>query len=367
LLSPRSLKTILCLLTLLPLGIFIIPAHAAAATCTAAGTTGLTTDVTATSGQWVTGTIDATGCDVGVYVPPGSSGVVIANANISGANIHGIFVQDSSNVVIWGNSVVGNSGGVPAVSCDFVAPPCVAEGKAIQLVGTSNSWISNNVIKNDLFGGIAITDDGAVDPGALNPGTSSPANSNFVANNHISDVSNDCGIVIAVYNAGSANDNVVFGNTVLGDLPPFGVHPHVGQIVVAGDGPGAAISNTFIFGNTISGSTLPGIVVHSNAPGDVISNTNIWGNTINNNGYYPSFFSSPNTPVADNGTTGISIVAEAYPGMPSPPAITGTTLFSNSISADMNGIWLCKSTGTIILGQQYSTTHDVVVCASGGT
>jgi hypothetical protein len=110
--------------------------------------------------------------------------------------------------------------------------------------------------------------------------------------------------------------------------------------------------------------------VHSNAPGDSISGTFIIGNTLGNNGYYPPFFSTPNTPVADNGTTAISLVAEAFPGMQLPPSISGTVLINNTISPDQNGLWLCNTMATTIINtpnQASNVTNPVVTCANGGS
>src|SRR5690349_19811635 len=129
-------------LALVPVG---IRAEGATTSCSPAGTTGLTTLIVSHSSQVISGkTIDATGCDVGIYVPPNSHNVIIMKNDISGAKIHGIFVQDSSNININTNKVHDNGAGVPAVSCDFVKNgPCVAEGKAVQLDGTSNSIVSH--------------------------------------------------------------------------------------------------------------------------------------------------------------------------------------------------------------------------------
>jgi len=327
--------------------------------------------MTAHSGQVVSGqTVNAHGCDVGIFVPPGSKHVIITGDIVTKAKIHAIFVQDSSYITINRNKVVNNSAGVPAVSCDFVAPPCVNEGKAIQLSGTSHSVVSNNYLARDFFGGIAVTDDGSVDPGALNPGSSLAAVDNKVTGNFITRVSNDCGIVIAAYNALKSTGNVVIGNTVRGSPPPFGVHPFVGQIVIATDGPGAKIANTLVENNVVVGSTLPGIVVHSNAPGDVISFTTIIGNRIANNGYYPSFFSTTNTPVQDNGTVGISLVAEAFPPFPGAPVLTHTTLVDNTISRDHIGVWLCNTSHTSFVntpGSSSNVPQGIVVCSHGGS
>jgi parallel beta-helix repeat protein len=350
---------------------FAIQPVAAANVCSPAGTTGLTTLMTAHSGQVISGlTINAKGCDVGIFVPPGSKHVVITGNTIRQANVHGIFVQDSTYVTVDHNKVVNNSAGLLSVSCDFIAPPCINEGKAIQLSGVSHSVVSDNYVANDLYGGIAVTDDGPVDPGAFNPGSSLNAVDNVVSGNYITRVSNDCGIVVAVYNAQTANGNTITGNTVLGSPPPFGVNPYVGQIVVATDGPGATIRNTAVSNNVVVGSTLPGIVVHSNAPSDKISYTSIVGNKLGNNGYYPSFFATTNTPVQDNGTVGISLVAEAYPPYPGAPILTHTTLVDNTVSPDQVGVWLCNTGHTSITstpGPGSHVTTGVLVCSHGGS
>src|SRR5215467_10624851 len=115
-------KTIQLIIVLI-LGLSIAPfgaqaAHAAPS-CDEAGSTGLTTLMTAKSGQIIAGkTIDATGCDVGIFVPPNSKNVIITRNEIFGANIHAIFVQDSNHILIDHNNVHDNSGGVPNVTCD---------------------------------------------------------------------------------------------------------------------------------------------------------------------------------------------------------------------------------------------------------
>ena len=144
----------------------------------------------------------------------------------------------------------------------------------------------------------------------------------------------------------------------------------MGQIVVATDGPDAHIENTMIVNNVINGSTLPGIVLHANAPGDSISDTKIISNTLGNNGYYPAFFSTPNTPVATDGPTGISIVAEVNPQAPvTPPTISVTVLINNEITADQNGVWLCNTSGTDMINtpnHQSDVTNPLAKCAAGG-
>lgn len=76
------------------------PAQAEPVECAPAGSTGLTAAVVAAAGQRISGTIDATGCDVGIYIGPDATAAQVVGATVTGANDHGIFVQDASGVAI---------------------------------------------------------------------------------------------------------------------------------------------------------------------------------------------------------------------------------------------------------------------------
>lgn len=69
-----------------------------------------TAAVVATTGEHITGTIDATGCQVGVYVGPGVTGVTIT-ATISNAQVAGVYV-DGGNADVIG-STISNIGDTP--------------------------------------------------------------------------------------------------------------------------------------------------------------------------------------------------------------------------------------------------------------
>lgn len=69
-----------------------------------------TAAVVATNGQTITGTVSAVGCDVGVYVGSGITGVTIA-AKVSNAHYVGIYV-DGGNAKVT-DSTVSNVGDVP--------------------------------------------------------------------------------------------------------------------------------------------------------------------------------------------------------------------------------------------------------------
>jgi Right handed beta helix region len=356
-----------------------LPATAVfAVSCTPAGTTGLTAfRVVTHSHITISGkTINATGCDVGIYVSPGLSYVTITTTTVWGANQHGIFVQDDSHITITHDLVYNN--GVAGIACPAgVAPPpgCIPEDKGIQLVGTSNSIVSHNVVSNNTAdGGIGIGDDGPQNPGAPLgvAGGNHKALNDVVSYNTIDDNSKGCGIVIAAYNPGIGITNVtVRGNTIIGQAPgtPIGATgPFIGQIVVATDAPSVTISNVKVIGNSLNGAFLPGIVLHANVFGDKILNTRIVGNTLAHTGYYPGPpNATSNTPNSFQGTTGISIVAENTASTSPRAVISHTYVSSNTVLGDTNGVWLCFTTHTTITNENGNPTNAKVTCVSGGS
>ncbi len=349
--------SLLLLLALSTTAVFALPARATSPTCVSAGSTGLTAAVVLTSGQHYSGTLDATGCDVGIYVGPGATGVVIAGATVTGANDHGIFVQDASGIVIRDSTVSGNGVNPNAA---------IAENKGIELVGTTNSLVSGNTVENNLAdGGIGIADDGpAVDPGAPIASAASPmaGTGNVVTRNYVYDNAFGCGIVVAAYNSGAGvSNNLVSKNTVIGGFDPVLHLPYVGGIVVAADSPFTTVTQNVVLSNTITGSLIPGIVVHSNAPGDVVSGTQLIGNTISKNGNE----GPPNDPTSP---TGIEVVAEVSPGEPNAPVVMHTQILSQAISDNTYGVWLCYSAATHIAHlRTANVATPTATCDAGGS
>ncbi len=180
--------------TILPITLVFatLAMNGAVAACLPAGSTGLTTQVILTSNQQLTGTtINATGCDVGIYIGPGTDKVLISGVTVTGANEHGIFAQDASRVTIQYSVVTGN--GVDGHACPpaGAAPPtCIAEDKGIELVGTSDSAITHNLVSfNRADGGIGVADDGPTNPGAPGtfPGISHGAKNDIVSENLVAE------------------------------------------------------------------------------------------------------------------------------------------------------------------------------------
>jgi Right handed beta helix region len=390
----RSNLVVLSTLSILLLAM-IAPRAAAVSSpeCLPAGGTGLTAVEVASSHQTIRGiSINAAGCDVGIYIGPGTTGVTINNVKITGANDHGIFVQDASHISIKDSTVTGNGVARHACPTPFSPPPCIHEDKALQLVGTTDSVVSNNIVGHNVAdGGIGIADDGPAsvggDPAALTASATSPQPSQNVrvTGNVIVDNTNGCGIVVAGYDANVGVRNIeVRDNTIVGappatpdQLPPLGgpfggLGSYYGQIVIAGDGPFTKVSNVQVVGNHLDGSLLPGIVLHANVFGDNITNTNVKDNTLNDNGWYPPFFVSKgdtNVPFSPD-TTGISVVAEVgvFPSSLGPaPAISHTTIDSNNVSGDKIGVWLCGTDHTTISDLDGSSTSPEVTCEAGGS
>lgn len=285
------------------------PALADGPPCQQATGTGLTAKIVAVTGQHVTGPVDAAGCDIGVYIGSGTTHVVINSARITGANDHGVLVQDSNNDVITNTEVTGTG----AVHSDDLGGE-IAEDKAIELVGASHVTVTHNRVHDNAGGGIGVSDDGPVNPGALQAGSSLPAVNNLIAANAVSGNTYGCGIVVAAYNTGAGVvANKVEHNSVT--TSPAG-------IVIATDALHSSATGNKVIGNTSTLNGLPGIIVHSNAPGDRLNNTQVSGNTVSGNGAL-----IPGGPMA----SGIALIGAVEPV--GPATVTG-----NRISDEKNGI-----------------------------
>ncbi|HLI51438.1 MAG TPA: right-handed parallel beta-helix repeat-containing protein [Thermomicrobiaceae bacterium] len=289
---------------------------------------GLTAKVVAKSNQLIGGVIDATGCDVGVYVGAGVTGVLIQHATISNANDEAILVQDTWDVGIANNTVIHN---------DVAVHTSIAEDKAISLVGSSHVTVDHNLVTDTVgSGGIGVYDDGAVDPSGLKPGMSLPGNNNWVTDNQVVNNLTDCGIIVAAFNAGKTggvSGNVIQGNTVSNN---------VSGIVLAANGPGVVVSNNYVLWNTVTDNGINGIILHSNAPGSAISGTVIHRNTVSGNGADPEVgLTHPN---------GIILAGSTF-GPNTPPAVvTNTYVTYNWVKNEYFGVAEINAQNSSVLG-----------------
>jgi hypothetical protein len=335
----------------------LVSSPASAATCT--GTTlpdGLTAKLVATGAAIQTQTVNATGCDIGIYVPSTVSSQVIGGTSasdavtITGANDTGIFAEDNSGLTVQNDTIQGNG---------------VNPGKGIisfggvVLAGTNGATVESNTITNNGGGGVFVNDNGPVDPDV--PGTGSgaqtPATNNSTENNTISANFGNCGIVYATHNSGGEiNGGAISGNTITGSPGVFrATGPDVGGIVVATASAGALLTNVSVTTNTVSNSFEGGIIVHSHAPHDVVSNVSITGNTVGPNNNWGQTNGPPTT-------AGIIIGVDQL-GVPAAlaPQITTTSVTANTIMGQFYGLWMSGVTGIT------TTPSNTISVLPGGT
>jgi len=292
----------------------------------------------ATSGQTISGgTVDAAGCDVGIFIGPGVTGVTISNETVTGANDHGIFAEDTDHVTIEHTTVEDNG---------FDQTAGVDSDKAVMLDGVSDAQVVDNTVQDNGGGGISIADDGPTDPGAPNPGPSTPVASSgdVISGNNASGNFGGCAILLEAWNAGGGvTATSITGNTVVNTPGQFGAHgPAVGQIVLAVDGVGSTLTGDTVTGNTVIGSVPAGIVLHANTPRSVISGTVITGNTLGANDWTGSD--------AAPAPTAIALIANPIPA-PVTPQVTGTQISGNTVSQERVDVWEQGAAGTTVSGE----------------
>ena len=215
-----------------------------------------------------------------MVIGSGAAGTVIQGLTVENANNEGIYVQDSSNVIVENNVV--NHNGLNVIKG-------LGEIKGIQLTGTSDSTVAGNTVVDNLYGGIGVADDGPIDPswnstaapgagipaGSANPGNDNTISGNIVAHNR----PNHCAIVVSSYNQGEGVANNIVSNNLVVD--------NQNGVIVAADTPNTSATNNTIISNNILNNGEGGVVVHSNAPGDVVTGNAIINNVFNANGYAP--------------------------------------------------------------------------------
>jgi hypothetical protein len=210
----------------------------AAATCTPTGLVRDTINLTAAQiGGNVTGSLDATGCNIGVYYAPGTTGSV-SGATIFGANYYGV-VADGAAVSVTG-STIHDIGNVPFDGTQHgVAVLLTSIHQDGSTTGTpATGTIKNNTVTQYQKGGITVN----------GPGSSATISGNavtglgpvlFIAQN---------GIQIGFGATGSISSNTVSGNEYTGAN-----FASSGGVLVVG---GPAYSSAFSTGISITKNTV---------------------------------------------------------------------------------------------------------------
>ena len=126
---------------------FTAGAASAAAICLPTGFNGLTA---AQIGGDVTGTLDATGCNIGVYYDATTLPGNVSSADIFGANYYGVLVNGASVNVT--NSSIHDIGETPLNGAQH--------GNAIVYLGGASGTISGNTVSHYQKNGITVRDAG---------------------------------------------------------------------------------------------------------------------------------------------------------------------------------------------------------------
>ena len=182
----------------------------------------------------VTGVVDATGCDIGVYFSPGTTGAV-RNATVFGAQKAGI-VNNGAKVTIDSNAIY-QIGDNPLDGVQY--------GLAIYVYGLGSSPASGDVTHNTIWrfqkNGITIKG----------------ANSDVVGNTVIGEGPVDYiaqnGIEVAYGSTSDVEDNTVFGMSYTG----AGEASSAGVLLIGGDCFGLPVqANTTVKDNNLSGNDV---------------------------------------------------------------------------------------------------------------
>lgn len=307
---------------------------AAAPRCVQAGNSGFTAAVVARAGQHIRGWhVNATGCDVGIYVGHGATGVQISRVKVTGANDAGILVQDTSRVTITRSVITGNGFHSPGEDM-------LPQAFGISLFGVSHSAVTRNTVYNNGRGGIGVMDYGPFDPGQLvthEPGPSArlvPSDHDVVSGNRLWANYNGCAIVLAPFNQGGhIADDVVTGNTITG-VGANQKGADVGGIVVQSNGPSSTARNIAVGWNHVSGSAEAGVIVHAAAPHSRTRNVWVTGNVLSGDNWSKGAGPHPSQPDQLTG-----IVVDSLLEGPDGARAVNTVVTGNRITDEFYGIW----------------------------
>lgn len=304
---------------------------------------GLSASVVAQSNQMIVNrTVNAKGCDIGIYVGPNVKNVTINRVTVTGANFDGILAQRTTYLTVKNSTVTGNAfhtidPSAPALPGSGVHSR-VAQSFGISLFGVSHSTITHNNVYNNGRGGIGVMDIGPFNPGALtqNPKAVPAASANdVISNNTLTKNYNGCAVVVATQNPGGRIVAMsISGNTITGTGMSKTWGPDLGGIVVAANTPGSSAVGVSVHRNTVTRSAEGAIVVNAES-----FNAHTWGVTIDANvltgGNNWLSLEAPKT-------AGVIVFANPQAEVPpnmSAPRNQATLVWNNTISGQFYGIW----------------------------
>ena len=306
-------------------------------------------------------TINAKGCDIGVYIGAGVDHVTINSVTVFNANFQGIFAEKTSYLTVEKSTIKNN--GFHTIDKSAPALPgsgvhsFVGQSFAISLFGVSFSTVKGNTVFNNGRGGIGLMDNGANDPGTINQDTSaalvSSSGDQIIDNTTYANYSG-CGIVAATQNfGGSLSHLIISGNTITGKGLSSNNGPDIGGIVVAADLPGSSVSDVTVSDNQVTDSFEGGVIVNAEAPNSFTQDVHVLGNTVTGNNW--GHLEAPDT-------AGILVFANPEStGVPNmtDPANIDTLIWGNTVADQFYGIWSLGASAPTVFG------NDIQVTAGG--
>jgi parallel beta-helix repeat protein len=272
--------------------------------------------------------VDAKGRDNGFIVQgTGGAGTVISGFVVKNAAFEGILLKKTSGVTISGNTIRNNDQGTRASK---PVGECAAHGQipgdcgeGVHLMSVTDSKVTGNLVTGNT-GGILLTDE------------LGPTARNLVSKNQVVKNLYDCGITIAAHNpngvskTGRRQPKVagIYGNQILDNVSNNngGKGEGAGILLATGAGPGSAVYNNLVQGNTANGNGLAGVSLHSHAPGEDLNGNKILNNKLSNDGI------QPDPEYGEKGTNGILIGSAVT-------MLTGIVVKGNTISNTQFGIY----------------------------
>ncbi len=323
------------------------------------GNTGLSAAVVAEPGQRIANrTIDATGCDIGIYVGAGASDVTIDAVTVENANFQGILAEKTWGVTIEHSTVTNNAFNTIDPNGPLLPSGVhsdVSQAFAISLFGVSHSTVADNTVYNNGRGGIGIMDNGPNDPGALTQDGTAPlvaSSYDTVIGNREWANFNGCGVVAATQNfAGSLSHLLIARNRITGTqtgVAQIGASgADVGGIVVAADPPKSTVTDVAVVANQVTNSFEGGVIVNAETFDSSTQNVAVIRNHVSGNNW-----GDQEAP----GTAGIIVfanpAAQVPPGAAAPRNID-TVVAGNHAWNEFYGLWSTGADTPLLFGNHF--------------
>lgn len=220
----------------------------------------------------VTGTVDATGCNIAVYYDANGAGGAVKAANVSGSNYFGVLVNGDDGTVSVDvlNSTIHDIGESPLNGTQHGVGIYY---RSFVLGGSATGKISGNQLSKYQKGGIVVN----------GTGSNAIVSSNTVTGEGPVAYTAQNGIQFGFGSSGSAMKNAVTGNSYMGTSTASG-----GILVVGGDCYGGPLTTGIqvvqnIVSNNDVGVWLSNIEADCVSPPSDQTNIKVVNNTISNN------------------------------------------------------------------------------------